>query len=114
MSTTIIDKMKAFSLTHIVSIGSLLIFGIIVNGIYFYFAEKAGVLAAVFTGNFMWLSFVDIALTAAMSYYAVNFTVGAQGIVAETSRGTSTPPANIQLTPELLQAVSQLEKNKNA
>ncbi|MFP3209249.1 MAG: hypothetical protein RXR82_06070 [Nitrososphaeria archaeon] len=79
------QKAKAWSLTHVVSIMSLMISDISYNALFFYYVGKAaGAL------GLLWTAFVNIAYAAGMYYYAAKVAATAQGITVEESGPKST------------------------
>lgn len=113
VSSDLMTKLKAFSITHIISIVAL-----VAEGIGFVDLLKSE-LASANTTNFGWLSIVFIAAIAGTSYYAVNFAANASGITVQTQPAVpsaATPLGSMaQTTPEIQQliaAVNQLVAQK--
>ena len=78
------QKAKAWSLTHVVSILSLMITDITYNALFFYYMHAtAGAL------GLLWNAFVNIAYAAGMYYYAAKVAATAQGLTVEEAGPTS-------------------------
>ena len=103
-SSSILGKMKAFSITHIISIIAL-----IAEGLGFT-ALVTNLIVTTPGSNFGWLSIVMIAAIGGTTFYAVNFSANAQGIAMQTQPATPTPATPLgtvaQQTPEIQQLVS--------
>jgi len=79
------SKAKAWSLTHIVSILSLMISIITYNALFFYYMH-----ATVSALGILWNAFVNIAYALGMYYYAAKVAATASGITVEESGPKST------------------------
>ena len=102
--SSILQKMKSFSITHIISIAAL-----IAESLGFTYLVSGFIMGAP-AANFGWLSITTIAAIGATSYYAVNFSANASGIAMQTQPATPTPATPLgtvaQQTPEIQQLVS--------
>jgi hypothetical protein len=74
------NKAKAWSITHVVSIVSLMISVITYNALFFYYMH-----AIVSTVGLLWNAFVNVAYALGMYYYAGRAAATAQGITVEES-----------------------------
>lgn len=104
-STALTGKLKAFSLTHIISILSILSAVIAVNYIYVHYSVS--VLAV--SNNVFFLVLFDIFSVMGMSFYAMSLAVNSQGLTAESATPSGTQPQPITQTVTLNQeTISQI------
>jgi len=74
------QKAKAWSLTHVVSLFTIMISDVAYNALFFYYVGKAAG-----TTGLLWNAFVNIAYGLGMYYYAGKVAATAQGITVEES-----------------------------
>jgi len=79
------QKAKAWSLTHAVSILSLMISDITYNALFFYYMH-----ATVGALGLLWTAMVNVAYALGMFYYGAKAIMSAQGITVEESGPKST------------------------
>ena len=79
------QKAKAWSLTHVVSLFTIMISVITYNALFFYYIGKAAG-----TIGLLWNAFVNIAYGLGMYYYGARAAATAQGITVEESGPKST------------------------